>query len=64
MAAPSPLQLGEHRLHAASCSVRTTLWIEHYLAELYLPQHGGPAALADPAARSYAMPIGRCNLTT
>lgn len=36
-ALPSALHLGELRLEPASCGVRSTLWIEHYVAALYLP---------------------------
>jgi hypothetical protein len=48
---PGALRLGDARLEAAGCGVRSTLWVEHYVAALYLP--GGMRAvlaLADPAS--------------
>lgn len=35
---PGALRFGEIRLEAAICGVRSTLWIEHYVAALYLPE--------------------------
>jgi hypothetical protein len=48
-ALPAPLALAGNRLEAASCGVRSTLWIEHYAARLYLRDGAGPDAVSDPA---------------
>jgi hypothetical protein len=46
---PARTRLGDHTLALASCGVRDTLWIEHYVAALYLPS-GPPKsqAVRDP----------------
>jgi hypothetical protein len=48
-ATPQPLQLGALKLVPASCSVRQTLWIEHYEAHLLLPPGTSVAAVGDPS---------------
>lgn len=48
-AMPAAIRLGHQQLAAASCTVRSTLWIEHYAVVLYLPGKGAPADdLIDP----------------
>lgn len=47
---PAALELGGESLVLASCGVRDTLWIEHYVAALYLlPGQAVTAALRDAA---------------
>lgn len=48
---PEALQLGEEKLVPASCGIRSTLWIEHYVSVLYLPGRRPSAnELMDPGA--------------
>lgn len=48
---PGALRLRDTRLEAASCGVRSTLWIEHYVAALYLPgRRSAIEELVDPAS--------------
>ena len=46
---PATLELGGLKLVPASCSVRQTLWIEHYEAHLLLPPGTSVAAVGDPS---------------
>lgn len=47
--AATAVALGGQPLEPATCGVRETLWIDHYVAALYLPPKGAPsAALRDP----------------
>ena len=46
---PSSMALGEQPLLLASCGVRDTLWVEHYVAALYLRPGQTIAATRDPA---------------
>lgn len=42
---PRFLQTEAGALELASCGVRRTLWIEHYVAALYVPRSAGPHTL-------------------
>jgi hypothetical protein len=44
---PGYLRTHAGRLELASCGVRRTLWIEHYVAALYLPRGASVQALPD-----------------
>ncbi|MBI2206511.1 MAG: chalcone isomerase family protein [Candidatus Rokubacteria bacterium] len=44
---PPTITVGDHRLALVSCGVRDTLWIDHYVAALYLPRGAPPAAVMD-----------------
>ena len=47
---PRRVELGGRELTLASCGVRGTLWIDHYVAALYVPPDNPPAqAVRDPA---------------
>lgn len=49
LALPSVLQVGDEMLAAASCGMRETLWIDHYVATLYVrPGDAADSALLDP----------------
>jgi len=41
------LRVGSQTLELASCGVRDTLWIDHYVAGLYLPKGDSPQAVKD-----------------
>src|SRR5262249_30872328 len=46
---PSGLRGRGETLPARRCATRDTLWIHHYAAALYVPQHAAPeVALQDP----------------
>jgi hypothetical protein len=47
---PPTLQVGEKVPELASCGTRNTLWIDHYVAALYLPPGASPVAAQDPSA--------------
>jgi hypothetical protein len=56
-AMPAVLQVGDQVLAAASCGTRETLWIDHYVATLYVPPgDAADAALLD-ARRPKALEI-------
>lgn len=44
------LPVGGEALELASCGVRDTLWIDHYVAALYLPPGASMQAARDPAS--------------
>lgn len=44
---PAPLDMGRYKLQPASCGVRHTLWIEHYAAELLVPEGQTVAVVTD-----------------
>ena len=49
MALPGVVQVGDQVLAAASCGTRETLWIDHYVATLYVRPGDAPDhALLDP----------------
>jgi len=49
LALPAVVQVGDQVLAAASCGTRETLWIDHYVATLYVPPgDAADAALLDP----------------
>lgn len=49
MALPGVVQVGDQILAAASCGTRETLWIDHYVATLYVSPGDQPErALPDP----------------
>ena len=49
MAVPGVVQVGDQMLAAASCGTRETLWIDHYVATLYVRPGDAPDhALLDP----------------
>ncbi len=57
MALPPSLRLGNETLAAASCAKRETLWIDHYVAALYVPP-GQPAEMSlQDATRAKALEI-------
>lgn len=46
---PGAMRIGNQSLPATSCATRDTLWIQHYVAALYVPPRAVPeAALQDP----------------
>jgi hypothetical protein len=45
---PDSVRTHDTRLELASCGVRRTLWIEHYVAALYLPRGAAVQSLPDP----------------
>ena len=48
-ALPGAMKVGNQSLAPASCSVRKTLWIQHYAASLYVPPQTSPVdAMQDP----------------
>lgn len=46
---PEVLRAGDRILTLASCGVRDTLWIDHYVAALYLAAGASLGAVQDPA---------------
>jgi hypothetical protein len=49
---PKKLRVDEHTLALSSCGVRDTLWVEHYVAALYVP----PGMRAKPAVKDASVP--------
>jgi hypothetical protein len=61
LAVPGVLQVGDQVLAAASCGMRETLWIDHYVATLYVRPGDAPDhALLDPR-RAKALEIRLLN---
>lgn len=60
---PGVLHVGDQVLAAASCGVRETLWIDHYIATLYVrPGDAAETALVDPR-RAKALELRLVNRT-
>jgi hypothetical protein len=58
---PGVVHVGDQVLAAASCGVRETLWIDHYIATLYVrPGDAAETALVDPR-RAKALEIRLVN---
>ena len=61
LALPNVVQVGDQVLAAASCGMRETLWIDHYVATLYVrPGDAAETALLDPR-RAKALEIRLLN---
>ena len=54
---PTAVQVGGERLAAASCGTRETLWIDHYIAALYVRSGEAPVAALQDARRAKALEI-------
>lgn len=54
---PNALRVGNQALAPASCSVRKTLWIEHYAASLYVPPQASPVDAMQDARRPKALQV-------
>ena len=57
LALPAVLQVGDQVLAAASCGTRETLWIDHYVATLYVPPGSAADAALLDARRAKALEI-------
>jgi len=54
---PGALKVGNQSLAPASCSVRKTLWIQHYAASLYVPPQTSPVDVMQDAGRPKALHV-------
>ena len=56
-ALPGALRVGSAALAPASCTVRKTLWIQHYAASLYVPPQASPVDVMQDARRPKALQV-------
>ena len=56
---PGVLHVGDQVLAAASCGVRETLWIDHYIATLYVRPGDAAVEAGDVVDPGIAGPVGR-----
>ena len=54
---PGAFRVGNASLAPASCTVRRTLWIQHYAASLYVPPQASPVDVMQDARRPKALQV-------